>query len=89
MVFIITYDINTTVKNYNDLYNAIKQLSGDFQHPLESTWLVSTSLNALDIYNRLRPLIDDKDYLFVTRISTPYYGWLSKNVWEWLKSREL
>lgn len=92
MVYIITYDINSAVKNYNDLYSGIKQLTGDFQHPLESTWLVYTNdinLTPQVIYNRLRSFINEKDYLFITRMTIPYYGWLSKNVWEWLKNREI
>lgn len=89
MVYLITYDINKVVKNYEELYAAIKNISGDFQHPLESTWFVSTDLPREEIYNRLRHLIDAKDRLFIIRMKGEYYGWLSKNVWEWLNSHGL
>lgn len=89
MVYLITYDINTAVKNYDDLYTAIKGISGDFQHPLESTWLVSTNESIENLYNMLRPLITDKDRLLILRMNNRYYGWLSKNVWDWLKNRDL
>lgn len=89
MVYLITYDINTAVKNYDDLYAAIKGISGDFQHPLESTWLVSTDEPIKNLYDVLRPLISDRDHLLILRMNSKYYGWLSKNVWDWLKSREL
>ena len=89
MVYLITYDINKVVKNYEDLYTAIKNISGDYQHPLESTWFVSSDLSREEIYNRLRHSIDAKDRLFIIRMKGEYYGWLSKNVWEWLNSHGL
>lgn len=90
MIYLITYDINKVIKNYDDLYVAIKGLSGDFQHPLESTWFVATdNKNQEDIYKSLRPLIDEKDYLFVTRLTKDYYGWLPKNVWDWINAHSL
>lgn len=89
MVYLITYDINKVVKNYEDLYTAIKNISGDYQHPLESTWFVSSDLSREEIYNRLRHLMDAKDRLFIIRMKGEYYGWLSKNVWEWLNSHGL
>lgn len=90
MIYLISYDINKVVKNYDELYVAIKEISGDFQHPLESTWFVATdSLTQADIYKRLRPLIDDKDYLFVARLTKDYYGWLAKNVWDWINAHNL
>lgn len=89
MVYLITYDINKVVKNYDELYAAIKNISGDYQHPLESTWFVSSDLSREEIYNRLRHLIDAKDRLFIIRMRGEYYGWLSKNVWDWLNSHGL
>lgn len=90
MVYLITYDINTTIKDYSSLYAEIKNLSGDYQHPLESVWLISTNtLDQVSIYKRLRPLMSDKDYLLIARFSNAYFGWLSNSVWEWLKNREI
>ena len=91
MIYIITYDINKVVKNYDKLYDAIKYISGDFQHPLESTWFVYTNyMTQEEIYKRLRPYIGDKDHLFIARLTKGYYyGWLSKNVWDWITAHGL
>lgn len=90
MIYLVTYDINKVVKNYDELYAAIKNISGDFQHPLESTWLVySDNMNQTDIYRHLRPYIDEKDYLFVVRLTKEYHGWLAKNVWDWINAHAL
>lgn len=89
MVYLIAYDINAVVKNYDDLYAAIKAISGDFQHPLESTWFVSTDMTCKQVYENLRGYINDSDHLFVMRMTNDYYGWVSKNIGEWLNSHSL
>lgn len=87
MVYLITYDINTVIKDYNELYEAIKGISNDYQHPLESVWLVNTNIDRVQVYNLIRPHMDSRDYLLIAEIKGGYYGWLNKKVWEWLKSK--
>lgn len=85
--FLITYDLKSPGQNYSELYNSIKDC-GEWQHPLESTWVVkvSESKTANDLYQVLRPKIDTGDYLFIVDITkSGYYGWLSKNFWSWFK----
>ncbi len=85
--FLITYDLRGHTKNHIELYNEIKSC-GKWQHPLESAWVVKVEgrESAMDIYNKLRPKIEDCDFLFVVDISNKdYSGWLSKNFWEWFK----
>lgn len=90
MVYLISYDINTAIKDYDALYSAIKGISGDYQHPLESVWLVYTPNHSADeIFHRLHELISPKDHLLVVRFSNQYQGWLSKIVWEWLNKKEI
>ena len=64
--FLITYDLKKPGQSYSELYEAIKNL-GDWQHPLESMWMVKVndSTSAQDIYNTLRPQIDENDLLFI------------------------
>lgn len=85
--FLITYDLKRPGQSYSELYEAIKNL-GDWQHPLESTWMVKVSnfTFAQSIYEALRPQIDENDLLFIVDITNQnYQGWLSKTVWTWLK----
>lgn len=85
--FLITYDLNSPGKDYSALYEAIKGL-GSWHHPLESTWAVKPSLynNSQDIYNVLRPIIDDTDDIFIVDITNQdRQGWMPKTFWEWLK----
>lgn len=86
MVYIVMYDINQTIKDYDSLYAAIKKVcNGDYQHPLESVWLISTDMAVTELYNHIRPELSDRDYLLITKMTNVYYGWLSKNVWDWLR----
>lgn len=86
--FLITYDLKKPGRNYNDLYEAIKRF-GEWQHPLESTWVVKVSSQTYsnDIYNYLRPKIDDGDFMLVVDITDrDRQGWLVKSFWEWIKN---
>ena len=85
--FLVTYDLKIPGQNYSDLYDAIKS-EGDWQHPLESTWVVKTDnlVLANTIYEHLRPCIDENDSLFIVEITAQdSQGWLAKSFWEWLK----
>ncbi len=86
-VYEISYDLNKSGQNYDELHEAIKSI-GDWAHPLKSTWWVEThNLYSEDIYNKLEPFVDKNDYLFVSKITSDYYGWLKEQFWEWLKPR--
>lgn len=87
-IFLITYDLKKPGQNYNELYDAIKGC-GEWQHPLESTWVikVGSQFSSNDIYNHLRPKIDEGDLMFVVDITNQdRQGWLAKTFWEWLKN---
>lgn len=83
--FLITYDLKRPGQSYSELYKAIKDL-GDWQHPLESMWMVKLrNSTAQNIYETLRPQIDENDLLFIVDITNQNcQGWLSKAVWRWL-----
>ena len=92
--FAITYDLRQPERNYNGLYDAIKELAGEgnWQHPMESFWVVSisefSSKTVESMYDFLRQHIDDNDSLFISRIdSTEHQGWMPKNFWNWFKER--
>ena len=87
IVYLISYDINSAIKDYSALYDAIKGISGDYQHPLESVWLVSTPLNREQVFNLIHKEMDERDNLLIVEVKGNYYGWLKNSVWEWLKSK--
>lgn len=82
--YCITYDLNKSDKNYDGLYTAIKVFNN--VHVMDSVWFVKTNLNASQIYDKLKPEIDNNDNLFICEITYDNFGWLPKSVWDWLKS---
>ena len=86
MVFNISYDLNKPCQDYEELYEAIKEL-GSWWHYLDSTWLVSTNLNASQIFSKLKEHIDANDNILVISVGNDYSGWLPKKAWEWIKDK--
>lgn len=89
MIFLISYDLKIPGRNYTNLYDAIKSIGLTF-HPLESVWFLKSNLKPNDIYSKLRPHIDDNDYIFIVDISKrDRQGWMAKSAWEWLKQNDI
>ncbi len=89
-IYIIIYDLRNPGRDYNALYDAIKSLSQNWQHPLESTWFVSLNYGstAQTIFDRLKPYIDDNDNLFIVNMnnSADRQGWMPKAFWQWFSN---
>lgn len=82
--YCITYDLNKPGQNYAGVYEAIKKL-GAWWHYLDSTWLVSTSLSAEQIWTRLDAVIDRSDRILVIRVCGDRQGWLDEEAWDWIR----
>lgn len=84
--YLITYDLKSENKDYSNFYACIKGL-GDWQHPLDSVWLVKTSVNANNIFDILRNEKDEKDLILVIKVDLlDTQGWLSKTFWDWVNA---
>ncbi len=83
-IYLITYDLKSSNRDYANLYALIKEM-GEWQHPLDSVWLVKTWRRASDIYDILRQEKGEKDLLMVVRVElSDIQGWLSKSFWNWV-----
>lgn len=91
MIYLITYDKNSFLKNYDPLREGIKSCSISWWHHMNNTWLIHTNMNANQIYNRLRFYITPKDKLLIIQIQlgADYQGWLNDKAWSWLKKQPL
>lgn len=65
---IITYDLCSPGRNYDDLYKAIKAY-GTWAHITESTWFVKTDDSCTQIRDNLLSHIDSNDRLFVGELT--------------------
>jgi hypothetical protein len=85
-VYLITYDLNRPGQDYTKLHEAIRQC-GEWCHPLESTWLVNTNMNATQISNWLLPHMDANDYLLVLLAGNDKAGRIPTVAAEWANQR--
>lgn len=80
----ITYDLKVPGKNYEQLYESIKQL-GAWWHYLESTWIVISNESSQQIWNRLSSSIDKNDFVLIIEVRKDCYGWLPPDAWDWIQ----
>jgi len=85
MIKLITYDLRSPGKDYTELYVAIKRLSPNWIHPLESVWLVQTNQGQGDVANALIKHMDKNDQLIVSPLTTVAYFGLAQSDIDFLK----
>jgi hypothetical protein len=88
VVHLISYDLNRHERPaaYADVRRIIEQNATAWRRPLYSQWLVETSRSVTWWRDLLKEVIDEDDNLLVVRV-TEYEGWLSKDIWPWLRAR--
>lgn len=86
MTYLVSYDLNSPGKNYDDLYEAIKAAStGVWCKPLSSVYIIKSNLNsAKAVYNRLKPCLDDNDHILVIEVTRESHWYLNKEISEYL-----
>lgn len=74
---------NRPGQDYNSLIEAIKGL-GTWWHHLDSTWLVKTDLQAVDVRDRLRTHIDGGDELLTIDVTGRLWAAVGFESYTWL-----
>ncbi len=88
MVYLITYDLNKTGKDYNSLYSALRRYDFIRDNGLDSVWFVSTTWTSGQIYENLRVHLDINDRIFITQIvNGAHQGWMHRDIWTWINVR--
>jgi hypothetical protein len=85
MIYLITYNRNSILKNYNSLYEEIKGLGDSWWHHMNDTWLVNSNLNTEQISDRLLKHINNDDKLLIIEVKDNCRGWLNKDAWSWIQ----
>lgn len=85
MTYLVSYDLNSPGKNYNDLYEAIKNAStGVWCKPLSSVYIINSNQSAKAIYDQLKPCIDGNDAILVIEVTRNSYWYLDKDISKYL-----
>lgn len=88
MNYLVSYDLNKSGKNYDGVSDAIKNASnGKWCHPLESVWIIQSSLSAKGIFDRIAPFIDSDDRLLVAGMTSEWWGYLDSSVSDYIKEQ--
>ena len=68
--YLISYDLNGTNKDYSSLFDEIEKINTAPKcKPLESVWLIKSTLSAIDISKRIRSVVDKDDEFIILQIS--------------------
>jgi hypothetical protein len=85
MVYMITYDLNSTGQRYSELISAIKGASnGRWCTYWKSSYLIQSPLSPSQIADRLKPYLDSNDRLIVIEVKRNYEGWLTDDEWSYI-----
>ena len=85
-VYIVSYDLMGSENDYEELFSTLTSFPA-WWHFLASTWLVVTDLNAVSVFEKLRPYIDDKANILVMEAGSDCAGWLPNKAWEWIRAQ--
>lgn len=88
MVYFITYDLNKAGKNYDGVYQAIKDAStGAWCHYWDSSWLIKSNYtSADDVFKLIKPYLDSDDRCLVIEVKNNKQGWLTKDQWDYINN---
>ena len=87
MVYLITYDLNKTDKDYGGVFKAIKDEStGVWCHYWDSSWLIKSSLSVNDVFEKIKPHLDSNDRCLVIEVKNNKQGWLTKEQWDYINN---
>ena len=84
-VLLVTYDLRTPSHDYSPFYEALKQ-QGTWWHYIPSTWLIATTKTPKELHSAVVSHITTSDPLLVVAVKRPYWGFLTKEAWDWINN---
>lgn len=82
-VLLVTYDLKKPGKDYKDVLKTIKNYS--WARLSESSYAIATDKSVQQLYDQLKPYLDDNDNIYVINLRRPYVGFGPKDVNDWLE----
>jgi len=85
--YIISYDLIKPGKDYSTLHDHLKTYS-NWAKPLESVWLIKSSLDMSGVRDAIKRYIDVNDKLIVIKVTKQASAWqnLSQELSSWIKN---
>jgi hypothetical protein len=88
-VYLISYDLNKKDKNYDGVFQAIKDSSvagTTWWHYLDSTWIIKSNISVQQVYDKIKPETDDNDNFIIIEVINNKQGWLPQKAWDYLNN---
>lgn len=84
---LISYDLRAPGKDYPKLKSHLESY-GNWAKPLESVWLIRTTLTAVQVRDAAKNNVDQNDKIFTVDITSKESAWnnLSNDVSQWIQS---
>lgn len=84
---LISYDLKKPGKDYQNLWDHLKSY-GIWARPLESVWLIKTSLSAEGVRNAALQHIDVNDKILMVDVTSKTSAWknMTTEVSDWIKN---
>lgn len=83
-VYNVSYDLRKAGQDYTGLTEELKR-SPAWWHYLQSTWLISTSESAAQLWDRMATHVDSNDSVLIIRVTAEWAGWLTEEAWQWIR----
>ncbi len=85
-VYLISYDLNKSDKNYEGVIKAIKSASTNdiWCKPLKSVFLIHSHLSANQISENIKAQADVNDEWLVIEVNNNSQGWIQKDLWDYI-----
>jgi hypothetical protein len=82
-VYLVTYDLNKEVKR-PPIVDKIKEVCTSWAMLSESSYAITHNGSPDDVYNAMKPLLDQNDQIYIIALKQPWQGFGPKEVNEWL-----
>lgn len=88
--YLISYDLNSPGQKYQKISDTIESWNVSRIKPLESVWLVRTSMSAEQMRDSLKTsALDSNDLIFITEMGPDRSGWLYNESWDFINTEIL
>lgn len=81
----ITYDLNSPGQKYDEIISLIKgEISISYCSYWKSSFLIKSNYSANEIFEKLKPHLDQGDKMIVIEVQNHKQGWLTKTQWKFI-----
>jgi len=84
-ILLVTYDLKKPGQDYSDFISTFKKYA--WARLSESCYAIDTYKTPNQIYNELKPFMDQNDQVYIITLSNPWDGYGPKDVNDWLHAR--